>query len=39
MVLKLVKLPKFLVVWHESFLHTSIWVFFPPVTKTFGRIH
>jgi len=26
MVLKRLKLPKFLMVWHEHFLHTSIWV-------------
>jgi len=26
MVLKRLKLPKFLMVWHELFLHTSIWV-------------
>jgi len=26
MVLKRLKIPKFLMVWHELFLHTSIWV-------------
>jgi len=26
MVLKRLKLPKFLMVWHERFLHTSMWV-------------
>jgi len=26
MALKRMKLPKFLMVWHERFLHTSIWV-------------